>query len=138
MTFKLEGVNEMRAKLQRIAGDFPRRIEQALNVEAEEIMTISKRDYVPVDLGALRSSGKVESVKRVGTEVSVSMQYGDTAAPYALTVHEHGGDMARDPPSWRGTQVTFHPSGRGPKYLEIPLMQRVAGMAQRVANKLKL
>lgn len=136
MPFKLDGTRAMADRLRRLAVDFPREINQAVTVDAEETMTISKRDHVPVDLGPLRASGKVLPAERKGRDVRVVLQFGDNAAPYALTVHEH--PSRHDPPSWRGVQVTFSPSGRGPKYLEIPLMERTRGMRERIARRLKL
>lgn len=43
---------------------------------------------VPVDTGALRSSGYVTQPFIVGNEVAIAIVYGQAAAPYALWVHE--------------------------------------------------
>lgn len=136
MAFRLQGLDQMKHNLRRVGANVVAQIPPVLRVEAEEIITISKRDHVPQDLGPLRSSGKTNDVERIGRLYRVSFQFGDTSAPYALTVHEH--PSPHDPPSWQGKRVVFNPSGRGPKYLEIPLNERVIGMARRIANELKL
>lgn len=54
---------------------------------AKEVMTISYMQYVPVDTGALRNSGKVEVSKSSITEFYVRMSYGE-GLDYAIYVHE--------------------------------------------------
>lgn len=80
---------------------------------AETVMTASKRDYVPVDTGALRASGFVEQAVQLPTGAYISFGFGGPAAPYAAIVHE---DLA-----------AHHPVGSA-KYLEIPLRAHVQGM----------
>lgn len=159
----LKGEKQMQQRIQRIASKFPDKVKGALRIEAEMIMTRSKRDFVPVDLGPLRASGHVDNPVRVGKDISVKLSYGGAASEYALAVHEHPGP--HDPPSWRdkGTAsssqreerfgegdrtvlhpgyvsydniVTFHPQGRGPKYLERPMMEASVNMTQRLATRL--
>lgn len=142
MSLTFRGQDKMAAKLARLAREFPDRVGRALYQEAEAIMTISKRDHVPVDLGALKTSGHVERPKRHGQDISVSMVYGGPAAPYALAVHEH--PSRHSPPSWRMARggdgrfraVRFHPEGHGPKYLEKPLRARAAGMKGRLIARI--
>lgn len=55
---------------------------------AEEIMTDSKTNYVPVDTGNLRNSGTVALPVIAGNRVTVTLGYGGPAAAYALKVHE--------------------------------------------------
>lgn len=43
---------------------------------------------VPVDTGALRSSGFITQPYVIGNQVAISIVYGQAAAPYALWVHE--------------------------------------------------
>lgn len=43
---------------------------------------------VPVDTGALRSSGFITQPYIFGNQVAISIVYGQAAAPYALWVHE--------------------------------------------------
>lgn len=151
---KIRGQKEMERKIRAVLARFPDKVEAALKIEAEMIMTRSKRDFVPVDLGTLRSSGFVNSPERKGQTVVVTLGYGGAASAYALSVHERPSE--HDPPSWKanplhffeeahtrvhggvGGSVTFSPTGRGPKYLERPLKEAVAGMRQRVAERIKL
>jgi len=133
LTFK--GGEAMEKELDKLAKVFPGHVDKAIVIEAEIIMTRSKRDFVPINFGVLRSSGHVEDPKRRGDIVTIDMVYGGASAPYALAIHEH--PSTHSPPSWRGTTVTFHPSGRGPKYLEKPFKQSINGMAGRVAKTVK-
>lgn len=134
-SFKLEGRDEVIKNLRRVQKKTPKRLAAALFKQANKIMTRSKRDYVPVDLGALKSSGKVEKPEIKSGVVSVLMTYGGNAAPYALAVHENPSGF--DPPSWKGI-VTFSPSGRGPKYLQIPMELANKTLADDLAKDLKL
>lgn len=133
VTFK--GQDAMNRKIQRIAARFPDKVEAALRIEAELVMTKSKRDFVPVDLGTLRASGFVEAPQRSGRAVSVVMGFGGPAAAYATAVHETPSGF--DPPSWEGKTVQFSPKGHGAKYLERPLMDAIPGMPERVAARLR-
>lgn len=136
---RLDGTAKMAARLERLATRFPDDVARALYFRAEKCMTRSKRDFVPVDLGPLRSSGHVEppvrSMGRFGNTIKVALVYGGPAAPYALAVHEH--PSAHSPPSWRGVVVTFSPPGHGAKYLERPLMETSATLATDIASDVR-
>jgi len=134
--FTVTGVPQMQRNLQRAAAQIRDKVAAALYREAERVMTKSKRDHVPVDTGTLRASGHVEQPVRKGRNVSVTLAFGGPAAPYALAVHEH---LSRhSPPSWQHGHVTFSPAGRGPKYLERPLLAAVPGLAKRLAEDIAL
>lgn len=148
-SFKLTGTKSMQAKIRRLANKFPNKVEGALRIEGEFIMTRSKRDFVPVDLGVLRSSGFVNDPVRNGRDISVTLGYGGAASAYALAVHEHPSEHS--PPTWMGdvvnvtdqgatigSKVTFHPAGRGPKYLERPLNEATPGLATRIAERINV
>jgi hypothetical protein len=136
----------MQAKLREIAKHFPDRTARALFKFAEmEIMTPSKRSYVPIDDGPLRDSGFVDIPSRKGTMIIVDMFYGGASAPYALAIHEHPSQY--DPPSWQGAtgggrsgafsgEVRFVTGG--PKYLELPMMAKVPTMARDLAKLIML
>lgn len=136
MSLTVKGGDAMRKRLERIAGKFPDKVAGALRVEAELIMSASKARFVPVDLGTLRSSGYVNPPERSGDTLEVTMGYGGAAAAYATALHEH--PSGSSPPSWQGTTVKFSPDGRGPKYLERPLMEAIPGMDRRIAKRLGL
>lgn len=135
--FEITGTKKMARKIADIEKQFLPNLANAMLIEAEGISTKSKRDHVPVDLGALRSSIHVTKpiIKRTKPRrVTVAIRAGGAAAPYALAVHNHPGSS--DPPSWRGKIVKFNPSGRGPQYLGIPLRNAVRGMAKRIAGRI--
>lgn len=109
---------------------------QALRLEGEEIMARAKDEFVPVNLGNLRASGHVADVEiEPDGSMAVRLAFGGAAAPYALAVHEH--PSPHSPPSWQGTVVEFSPPGRGPKYLERPMVEAQAGMAQRIGERMR-
>ena len=129
------GVDEMAARLKNLARRYPDDVARVLYVHGERIMSISKRDFVPVDNNPLRSSGHVlPPVRGKGREISVALVYGGTSAPYAISVHETPSDF--DPPSWVGKQVQFTVGGS--KYLEKPLMAEVPTLARAMARDLDL
>lgn len=76
---------KIRAYAQRLQQVVP----HGLRLIGEEIMTDIKASSpghgVPVDTGALRSTGRVDQAGPNAIELS----FGGAAAPYALTQHEH-------------------------------------------------
>lgn len=146
-TFKLAGTKKMQAKLEALSRRYPNKMKAAVRLEAEIIMTDSKRNFVPVDLGILRSSGRVGKAHYRGRQgVRVGLRFGGAAAPYAIAVHEHPSDFS--PPSWEGKSVgdiigtrTGEPwsrEGRGAKYLERPIRNATPGLARRLAQSLQV
>ena len=120
---KLRGEEAMLRKLRKLEKVYPDRMELALTIEGELIMTKSKQSFVPVRFGPLRSSGFVEGAKRTARLVSVRLVYGGTAAPYAIIQHE---------------RLDFKHKVGEAKYLEKPMNQAVPGMAKRMARTLDL
>jgi len=112
--------------LEKKLDEAPRSAKQAaaasLYQSAEEIMTESKSNYVPVDTGALRASGFVQPPIIDDRSISVALSYGGPAVDYALVVHEN--------PDAR------HPHGQW-KYLETPLKAHVGDVADRVIEAIK-
>jgi hypothetical protein len=107
ITVQMDGARELNELLGRAASlGLVKEFEQALYGTANEVLNQSKK-IVPVDLGALKDSGKVEKPKRSTTGVSVEITYGGTAAPYALYVHE-------DPSAQHKSGKTYH-------FLKIPV-----------------
>ena len=96
---------------------------RALVLEAERVMTISKRDFVPVDLGTLRGSGHVAPPEISGTRVTVTLGYGGAASAYALIQHE---------------RTDFHHTVGQSHYLSTPVKAAAAGMGQRLARSMNL
>jgi hypothetical protein len=150
ITIELKGVEEMRERIKNAGDEALSRVSRALYLEAEQTMTRSKQDFVPVDYGDLRSTGHVTQPELSAGYIVVRLRYGDSAIRYALAVHEH--PSVHSPPSWDGKPilsssthgpptpgyVTFHPEGRGPKYLERPMRDAARNMAERITNKARL
>lgn len=133
MKFEMQGDKKVISNLRKFQKKYPQRMASALFKQANIVMTMSKRDYVPVDLGTLKSSGRVERPVIDRGSVSVALVYGGAASPYALAVHEHPSGFS--PLSWAGG-VTF--SVGGPKYLEKPLLLKARTLAKDLAQDLKL
>lgn len=94
-------------------------------IRCELLVTEIKEQWVPVDDGPLKSSVKASIPSYNGNFLEVFIHAGDETAPYALAVHEHLSEHS--PFSWRraeeeGRPVTFHPLGRGPKFVQTPLL----------------
>ena len=131
-TFKITGDKELIRTLKRIERRNPVVVAAALFQEGEKIMADSKENFVPVDLGALKNSGRV-SKPELKQPISVTLSYGGVAKAYALAVHEH--PSGHSPPSWSGG-VTFNRGG--PKYLEKPVMEAVPEFLRNIGNKVRL
>lgn len=103
---KIEGLKEMRAKLSNLARKYPKKAKAALVMWGERVMTRSKDEFVPVDLGTLRSSGHVKP--HSGKKIGIDLAYGGPAEAYAIVQHEN--------PDFQ------HTVGED-KYLEKPLLE---------------
>ena len=122
ITARLRGDKQLKAALRKRGREAPKILARALFREAEPIMTKSKR-LVPVDTGALRSSGHVEPPEIRGKRVRVFLVYGGASAEYAVFVHENT-NARHNPP----TQA---------KYLEQPLMEAIPGLGGRLAARVR-
>jgi|SRR5689334_1681579 len=127
----LIGVDKMQKNLAALGELGPPTLAQALYEEANDIITISKEQYVPVDSGFLRNSGFVDAPEGL----SVTLGYN---AAYALPVHENpraghtGGVSPQGQPYKHWAKVGEW------KYLETPWKAATAGMADRLAEKLEV
>lgn len=115
------GLRSLRGKLRRLGADGPKLVAAHLSQEAEGIMAASK-ELVPVDTGALRTTGHAKRPRFQGASVVVELGYGGPAAPYAIFVHE---DL-----------TAHHPVGSA-KYLEIPYKQALPGIPNRLARAVR-
>lgn len=130
----IDGVDKLQARLRKLAIKTPAGVGAALFQEAQGIMAESKESFVPVDLGTLRVSGKVQKPNIMPVGATVTMGYGGSAAPYALAIHEHPSDAS--PPTWGSDDVNFKRGG--PKYLEKPLRNAIPGMLARLRVKIEV
>jgi len=142
--FELRGLSDLQTRIKSI----DRASREALNdsVEEEADMIVAKaKAMTPVKSGELRDSIRVmksglsqgrNSLGHFteGADVVVAFTAGDDSIPYTLAIHEH--PSPHDPPSWEGVSVQFHPEGTGPKFLERPFNESIAGMAQRIGSKI--
>lgn len=110
----------------RSLGVFGKRAEKvvaaALFQEAETVIGRSKKEFVPVDTGALWGSGHVQSPRISGGVVTVQAGFGGPSAPYALKVHE---DLR-----------ARHKVGQA-KYFETPFLESLRGLEERLADRLR-
>lgn len=122
LTLTITGTEQLRAALMRVGTDARPQIATALYQEAEEIMAVSKEQYVPVDLAILKASGHVQLPEMDGNDITVKLGYGGAAKDYAVIQHE---------------RMDFkHPVG-GPKYLERPLLAAASGLAKKLADRIR-
>jgi len=142
--FTLRGVDDCKRRLTAIERNSRDALSDAAMQEAEQIAQRSRDEFVPVETGNLRDTIRVvkgelsqgrDSGGRFteGSAVEIIVTAGDDTTPQAVAIHEH--PSPHDPPSWQGVDVHFNPSGRGPKYLQQPLLESVQGMAERVGSK---
>jgi hypothetical protein len=113
--------------LRKLAARFPDYVGAAIYQEAQIEMTESKR-RCPVDTGALRASGRVAQPVRRGRNISVTLSYGGSSAPYAIYVHENLEANHAMPP-FQGGQA---------KFLESVLNESRQYMAVRIGNRVHL
>jgi hypothetical protein len=111
-----DGIDELIADMKRF--NAVQELAAGLVREAETIMTRSKRDFVPVDLGTLRASGHVRPPQITGTRATITMGYGGAASAYAIVQHEN--------------LTLRHPNGGQAKYLEQPVMEAMRGLDRRL------
>jgi len=126
----LKGIRKMKDDLTRLRSLLRSSIETSLEDEASSILQNSKDNYVPVASGELRDSGEISAVEWSGGVATITIRY---TARHAVPVHEN--PSQHDPPTWEGKQIEWHPSGRGPKYLEMPLREAEKGMMDRIGER---
>ncbi len=115
------GIPETQASLRNLGRRGLRAYRQAFRAEGEAIMLRSKKDFVPVDQGNLRASGRVRDVSPLNASPRITLAFGGTSAPYAVIVHEK---QAR------------HTVGQW-KYLEQPANEAAQGMDVRIARRVR-
>lgn len=145
----------MRERLKKIAATYPKRVGQALYIEAQIIMTeAKKRCPVAPDGGTLRASGFVHKPEyTAGSFVGpltanapsrgswgVTLSFGGAADAYALAVHEHMSEHSPWP--WivaelTGRGIHWNAAGTGPKFLEGPINEAAPRLLTRVGNRIK-
>lgn len=122
MPIKFTGQVKMNAELKQLLRQFPEKAAASLFKRANVIMTVSKRDFVPVKWGILRGTGIVFPAEFRRGFLSVELAYGGPAAPYAVTQHEV--KMAHKVGEW--------------KYLQTPMNKAVPNLARDIASDIRL
>lgn len=122
MASRVIGLVEMKARIAAINGAMAHKIDAALKIEAEAIMSASKQ-IVPVDTGILRSSSVVGNPDTQGNVHRIEMGYGGAASDYAVVVHE--------------LLDTHHPVGQA-KFLEVPLRAAAPYLLENIARRIAL
>lgn len=84
---EVEGMSDLLDMLVRGGRDAVEISGRYLYAHAAKVFEQSQLE-VPVDTGALRSSGFITQPYIFGNQVAISIVYGQAAAPYALWVHE--------------------------------------------------
>lgn len=119
-TFTLEGDEELIDKIRRLFPIYSQAAEDGAWDWGQDVMNVSKRDYVPVDTGSLKASGYAEAYTGSGgdwLEVNIGFP-----KDYAAPVHERMG--------------VRHEVGQA-KYLEIPLIIKSGELLPRIAQKME-
>lgn len=137
---RLTGSKEMDARFSRMMAERPQRVGTSIFRFGTRVMSDSQDNFVPVKYSILRASGRTQLPVVSGTRVSVDLTFGGAAQAYALAIHEH--PSRHSPRSWKsaeakGRPVKFRPSGRGPKYLERPLMRASGDFMRFIADDLR-
>lgn len=121
-TAEVKGAAQLVARMNRLVKAIPNEVGRALYAEGLVEQRESMR-RTPVDTGALRASHNTTKPVVDGKDISVTIEVGGSAAPYAWQVHE---DLEAD-----------HPVGQA-KFLESTLNESKPFMAARIAKRLEL
>lgn len=134
-SLKVAGVKELNNALRDLIRGTPEEVSAQLYRLGEEIMDESKQ-LVPVDTGALRSSGVVlgPTQETNGSEVTitVTLGYGGPGINYAIPVHE----IPPPPAQSVGGRSATHPVGMW-KYLEVPVLSRALVMTATLRHAIE-
>lgn len=117
--FGLTNLPQFSGQLNDSVSDVQRKLAMSMYQTCELIMTDSKENYCPVDIGTLRDSGHVDPPELQGDNITVWMGYGGPADHYALIQHE---------------RLDYHHTVGQAKYLEIPTLNAQKGLETRLAR----
>lgn len=136
ISINLKGGDALLRKMRALGVSGLRAGARSLQESAENIMTISKRDFVPVETGTLRSSGIVQLPEISRDSVSVKLGYGGPAAPYAIYVHENprAGKTGGVSPS--GVIYKRYSKVGQWKYLETPVKRNSSNIVRKLKRDL--
>ena len=135
---KIINLDKVTRLLQKIGEKVRDHIGTALYREAERIMTASKKQ-VPVDTGALRSTGHIREPEVSGNMVSVVLGYG---GPAGAGLKPRKGKRSKRVIDNVGYAVYVHEKLNakhhvgGAKFLEKPMLEAQKGMDDRLAREI--
>ena len=118
---RIEGFGDLDRYLRRASAQVLDAAEDALVMEANEMMTEAKAQ-TPVDTGTLRGSGTVFPAKRKRDGVEVELGFGGAAAGYVIPVHQR--------------LDVHHPVGNA-LFLERPVLAGSRRLRQRLHNEIE-
>lgn len=104
----IEGLDRLNTQLDEMIAKIRKGAEKGVYRHGSSVLAKAD-ERVPVDTGALKSTGKVTLPEWSGDSVGVTVGYGDESVSYALAVHEN-----------MNPNVKWNRPGSGPKYLENP------------------
>lgn len=122
VSIKVAGVTTLLHRARALPGVVRQAAVEAQRDEAGAVIARANADFVPIDQGDLRDTGRVEEVEGTADGFWVRLAYGSDEVDYAVIVHE---DLE-----------ARHEHGSA-KYLEIPALEAAAGMPQRVAARVR-
>ena len=131
-SIEIAGVAEWHSKLKAMSPAVFTAMVKSAYESFEGVMTTAKEEYVPVDSGALRSTGTVLPPEVSGQSAKITMGFGGPAAPYALSVHENprAGKTGGISPSGKPYESWARTGGW--KYLETPLKAATGEIAAKM------
>lgn len=134
----LEGFAQVVNRLLRLPGVAKLALGHAMRAEMEGVISLAQSDYVPVDSGATRDSGKTRGpVFPDSSSIEVWGSFGpvvnDHGSAYTLSLHE----IPEPPEKSVGGRSAHHDWGTW-KYLQIPFLVRQEGMVDRIQNEFDL
>ena len=91
-------------------------------------------ELVPFDSGNLSRSQVITRAPMMGS-ITATVDYGGTAAPYALVQHENE-DLSH-PPKDQGGSPVAPGQGRGPKYLQYAASDKFGELSKRILIEIK-
>lgn len=130
--FQLDGLDELMSKISEAIPKIREEVGRELYQFGEDIMDESYK-RVPVDTGALMSTGKVMPPTDEGDEVSVVFGYGDESVGYAYAVHEMM-DILPYAGARMYQSINWTRPNSGPKYLENPFKEKIDELPDRVRD----
>ena len=115
----IRSANAARKRLRQFKGKFTMAMDDFTVREARELLADIKENWVPVDQGDLRKSGKVERVPVNKTTRKTVISFN---TPYAWEQHEN---------------LDYKHNVGVAKFVERPMLMKMSGMSSRLAEDVR-